>query len=129
MARRTRTARRRLDPSDFLDSDGWRTYILDGTVLLPSLAAAQEAWEVARPETWRAWLEAGRTSLPMAAVAHDGLVDGPADAALEALEDFRRRRPRTAEQIAGPLEAYEAQLRARLDRASPSMSPPAAAGL
>lgn len=36
---------------------------------------------------------------------------------LAAVEDFRRRRPRTAEQIAEALEVWEAQLRRRLDRA------------
>jgi len=110
MARKTRTARRRYDPSDFLTSDGWSKYIFDATPLLPSLAAAQEAWEQCRVECWRLWLEWGPESFPPeGAVAHDDVLT------LGSIEDFRRRKPRTAAQIREPLEVYEAQLRRQLD--------------
>lgn len=121
MARRSRTARRRYDPMDFLSSDGWNKYILDGTPLLPSLVAAQEAWEECRPATWRLWLEAGYSWPPAGAVAHDDI------GSLASVDDFRRRRPRAAQQIAEALEVYEAQIRGRLDAAAAKAATEAAA--
>lgn len=52
------------------------------------------------------------------AVATDGCCGhDDLDGTLEALAEFRRRKPRAAEQIAEALEAYEAAIRRRLDEA------------
>jgi len=122
MTRRVRTSRRRISPSTFLISDGWKHYILDGHDVFDTPAEAAAAWEQCRVETWRLWLEE-RPGWPPFGAVHDGLEAGfgerrgPAEL-LEALDDFRRRRPSTAAQILEPLAVYEAQLRSWLDSQS-----------
>jgi len=100
-------------------SDGWHHHIFDGDGPYDSPAEAAEAWEQCRVETWRLWLDQQDGFPPFGAV-HDGLEAGfgekrgPAEL-LDALDDFRARRPSTAAQIREPLAAYEASLRAWLD--------------
>ncbi len=123
MARKRRAARTgpRFDPEVFLSCDGWSYVLLSGTPLLGSLREAEAAWEAYRVATWNLWLEwhgisgsCSPTLPPRGAIHHDGLTDhtwelrphntltevhDAVDADLNAVEDFRRRRPEVARSV------------------------------
>lgn len=120
----------RYDPADFMNSDGWSYYMFDATPLLDSLREAQAAWEACRVACWDRWLEwHGSGCWPMlpphGAQAHDDLTDRAfyirrentitealeaVAADLEAVEDFRKRRPDAAKTIPEALKVLEDDL-------------------